>query len=64
MKKIILTTLSFVLFFLNGFCQEPSQAEIDKMVKDAQSMLSKFQQQGKDSSSLKTLPKKKRSHKT
>ncbi|MEI6062761.1 MAG: hypothetical protein WCR72_18810 [Bacteroidota bacterium] len=58
MKKTFLTALSVFLFFLNGFCQEPSQAEIDKMVKDAQSMLSKFQQQGKDSSSLKTLPKK------
>lgn len=58
MKKIILTTLSFFLLFLSGICQEPSQAEIDKMVKDAQSMLSKFQQQRKDSSSIKTIPKK------
>jgi hypothetical protein len=30
MKKIILTTLIVFLYFLNGFCQEPSHAEMDK----------------------------------
>jgi len=58
MKKVVLTTLILFMLLQNGFCQEPSQAQIDKMMKDAQAMLAKFQQQAKDSSSFKKTAKK------
>jgi hypothetical protein len=58
MKQFILTTLIQVLILQNSFCQQPTQAEIDKMMKDAQSMLAKFEKQAKDSSSFKKVPKK------
>jgi outer membrane lipoprotein-sorting protein len=58
MKKIILTTLMLRLFLYSGFCQQPTQSDINKMMKDAQSMLAKFKQQAKDTSSFKKTAKK------
>jgi hypothetical protein len=34
MKKITLTVLINFLFLYNGFCQQPSEAELDKMMKE------------------------------
>lgn len=59
MKKIILTALIIFLFFHNGFCQQPTKTQIDKMMKDAKAMLSKIQQQAKDAPSFHTTPQKK-----
>ncbi|MGG9960416.1 hypothetical protein [Ferruginibacter sp. SUN106] len=58
MKKNILTIIIIFLFLNNGFCQAPSQAQIDKMMKDAQSMLGKFEKQAKDTAALKKVSQK------